>query len=297
MTNVGFVGLGRMGRPMARSLLRAGYELTVFNRSAGPAEELQEMGASIADTPAELASRADVVITMLADGDAVADVTYGTHGLLAGATDNSVLIDMSTTGPAFAQELAKGAGPTAVLDAPVSGSVALAEAAKLTTIVGGKREVFDRVRQVLGAMTAEQIWLGGSGSGAAMKLALNGIVAATNQAISEGLVVAEESGIDRDAAYTAIASSAVRSPFVDYKRDAFVAPQDTPAAFSLALMQKDIVLYMELARRLGVPVATPFAVDQTLTLARRLCGDEADIAAVAAALRSVAETRSPEVNG
>jgi 3-hydroxyisobutyrate dehydrogenase-like beta-hydroxyacid dehydrogenase len=287
--NVGVVGLGRMGLPMARALRRAGFPLTVYNRTRDRVSLLAgDAGVAVAESPAEVMAAADVVITMLADGDAVEAVMSGSAGLLAGARDGQVLIEMSTIGPDRARSLAARVAEhgVALLDAPVSGSVALAEAGTLTTLVGGDRQAFDRVRPVLAAMTATQLHLGPSGAGAAMKLGLNGLIAATNHAVAEALVFAERSGIDRAAAYDAIAASAVGSPFVAYKRDAFVAPSEEPVAFTLALMEKDLVLYLDLAGRLGVPLTAAAAIREGIARARLSQGDDADLAAVAADLRA-----------
>jgi 3-hydroxyisobutyrate dehydrogenase-like beta-hydroxyacid dehydrogenase len=292
--NVGFVGLGRMGTPMARCLLRAGFPLTVFNRTRRRALLLGDEGATVAESPAEVSARCDVVVTMLADGDAVTAVLSGPAGLLAQAREETVLLEMSTIGPRAARELARQAAERGakLLDAPVSGSVAAAESASLTTLVGGDHGAFNRVRPVLAAMTREQLWLGPSGAGAAMKLGLNGLIAATNHAVSEALVIAERSGIDRVAAYDAISASAVGSPFVAYKRDAFLTPSNAPVAFTLALMQKDLALYLDLAQRLGVPAATAAGVHHALDAARASQGDDADLAAVAQALRAAAMSSS-----
>lgn len=285
--NVGFVGLGRMGLPMARALLRAGFSLTVQNRTVRRALLLGDQGATVVESPAEVAAACDVVITMLSDGQAVEDVMHGPDGLLSDPRAGLVLIEMSTIGPDAARELAATAAErrVSVLDAPVSGSVPAAESATLTTVVGGDKAVFTRVRPALAAMTREQIWLGSSGAGATMKLALNGMIAATNNALSEALVIAERSGIERDAAYEAIATSAVASPFVNYKRSAFLEPSDEPVAFTLELMQKDLSLYRTLARKLGVPLAIADASDEILTRARASQGDDVDLALVAEALR------------
>lgn len=287
---VGFIGLGRMGLPMACSVRRAGFQLTVFNRSPQRVSLLlNEVSVAAAGSPAELLADSDVVITMLSDGDAVQTVMEGTEGLLANPRSGAIVIEMSTIGPerarSFAAELSDR-GMT-MLDAPVSGSVALAESASLTTLVGGPRSEFDRARPVLAAMTREQLYLGESGAGAAMKLGLNGLIAATNQAIAEALVVAEASGIEPDAAYDAITSSAVGSPFVGYKRDAFLNPSDESVAFTLALMQKDLELYMGLAEKLRVPLAAAPAVRDAIERARVTQGDDADMAAVAQALRTI----------
>ncbi|MBX5468615.1 MAG: NAD(P)-dependent oxidoreductase [Thermoleophilaceae bacterium] len=275
---------------MARSLLRAGFPLTVFNRTARRAEPLRGAGATVAGSPAEAASGADVVVTMLSDAAAVASVVTGPEGVLEGAREGTVLLEMSTIGPTAARELAAAAAErgVTVLDAPVSGSVELAEKAALTTVVGGDRDAFERVRPVLGAMTAAQLWLGPSGAGATMKLALNMLIAATTEAIAEGLVLCERAGIERERAYDAIASSAVGSRFVDYKRAAFLTPSDESVAFTLELMQKDLTLALALARDLRVPVPGVAAADQMLTVARALQGDDGDLARVADAVRELA---------
>ncbi|MBV9002946.1 MAG: NAD(P)-dependent oxidoreductase [Solirubrobacterales bacterium] len=290
--NVGFIGLGRMGSPMAHCLLRAGFPLTVYNRTHSRALLLGNAGAAVAESPAEATRAVDVVVTMLADDGAVFDVVDGSDGLLAGARPGQVLIEMSTIGPDAARELADRAARCGVvaLDAPVSGSVPAAEAATLVTVVGGDRDAFEAVCPVLAAMTRTQMWMGASGAGAAMKLALTGMIAATNEALSEALVISERSGIVREAAYEAIAASAVGSRFVEYKRAAFLDPGDEPVAFTLALMQKDLTLYLALARRLGVPVPGGAAADQMLTAARASEGEDADFAMVAAALRGIART-------
>jgi len=271
MLRVALIGLGRMGRPMAAALLRAGFPLTVYNRTP---RELA--GAEIASSPAEAAAGADVLITMVSDAAAAREV-------LAGVDRRGLIVcEMSTIGPAAARELAAQltARGIAMLDAPVSGSVASAEAGTLTVIAGGPQDAFERARPVFGAFSRHQLWLGRSGAGAAMKLALNGMIAASAEMIAEALVVAEHSGIERAAAYDAIAASAVGSPFVGYKREAFLE-DDAPPAFSLELMRKDLALLLEQ----GVPVELFAAADRAMARAQRLLGGDADIAAVAAALR------------
>jgi 3-hydroxyisobutyrate dehydrogenase-like beta-hydroxyacid dehydrogenase len=284
---VGFIGLGRMGMPMARQLLRAGFPLTVYNRTASRALLLGGDGAAVVESPAEVAALSDVVITMLADGDAVDAVVSGPNGVLSAARAETVLVDMSTIGPVVARRLAADAGRRGVrmLDAPVSGSVSAAESASLTTIVGGEREVFERVCPVLAAMTTRQLWLGVSGAGAAMKLALNGLIAATNQAVAEALVIAEACGIDPAQAYEAISTSAAGSRFVDYKREAFLRPGDSDVAFTLALLHKDLALYQELGDAVGVPLVSAAAASSALHAARASQGDGADMATVARHLR------------
>jgi 3-hydroxyisobutyrate dehydrogenase-like beta-hydroxyacid dehydrogenase len=286
---VGFAGIGRMGLPMARNVLDAGFPLTVFNRTPERCEPLVEAGATLAATPAELARASDVVITMVADGDAVRTLLDGPDGLLAGAEPGLVLAEMSTIGPLAAREVADRCAEhgVAMIDAPVSGSIAVATAGQLTILVGGEEAALERARPVLDAMSKAVLHLGPSGAGAAIKLAINLIIGATVQSVSEALVVAEASGIEREAAYDAIASSVVGSTFVDYKRDAWIDPDGTPTAFTLDLMLKDLGLALELGEATGVPLlATSAAVNGT-TLAIGLEGGDGDQVRIADALRRV----------
>jgi 3-hydroxyisobutyrate dehydrogenase-like beta-hydroxyacid dehydrogenase len=194
---VGFIGLGHMGRPMARRLAGGEHPLAVWNRTPGPATEVAGAGATIAGSPAALAAASDVVITMLSDAAAVRAILGGPGGVLAAIAAGGTVVDMSTIGPEAARELGAEAARhgVAFLDAPVSGSVALAEQGTLTTMVGGDPGVFDRVRPVLTRLTRAQLYLGPQGAGAAMKLAANILIAATNQAIAEALALAARSGI------------------------------------------------------------------------------------------------------
>jgi 3-hydroxyisobutyrate dehydrogenase-like beta-hydroxyacid dehydrogenase len=275
---VGFIGLGRMGAPMARCLLRAGMPLTVFNRDPAKALPMKGAGADVAETPAAAAADADVVITMVSDGTAAREVLTGRGGVLDGAAQGLVVVEMSTIGPDAARALATelAARDVTMLDAPVSGSVSAADSGELVVMVGGDGEAFARVRSVLGGMSIAQLWLGGSGAGAAMKLAINGMVAATAAMLGEALIIAERNGIASEAAYDAIAHSAVASPFVGYKRQAYLNPT-TPVAFSIELMRKDLALALDNAQRLGVAA---FAVTSDRI------GPEADISAIASAVRA-----------
>jgi 3-hydroxyisobutyrate dehydrogenase-like beta-hydroxyacid dehydrogenase len=214
-------------------------------------------------------------------------VLLGPDGALAALAPGAVVVEMSTIGPQAARRLAAAAGERGVdlLDAPVSGSVTMAEAAKLTTMVGGPAEALERARPVLEAMTARQVHVGPSGTGAAMKLALNAVIALTNEAVGEALALAEATGIDRAVAYDVLASSAVASPFVQYKRDAYLDPEGAPVAFSVTLMQKDLALALALARDHAVPLPALAAAGEVLSLARRQGLGDADLSRVADVLR------------
>lgn len=296
---VGLAGLGRMGTPMARNILAAGFPLTVFNRTAARCEPLVAAGARQASTPAELAAASDVVVTMVADGAAARALLEGPDGILAGADasreGNLVLAEMSTIGPLAARELSALCAErgVAMIDAPVSGSTAVAEAAALAIVVGGEASAFERARPVLAAMSKVQFHLGPAGAGAAMKLGLNVIIASNAQAISEALVLAESSGIERAAAYDVIAGSVVGSSFVDYKRDAFLDPEGTPTGFALELMVKDLSLALGLGERAGVPLLGASASAQGVSLAAGLEGPGEDLVRIADALRRIGANDNP----
>ena len=255
MTTVGILGAGRMGSGMARALRAAGHDLVVWNRTEDAAASLAgELGGRAVPRPCDVSAAADITISMLADGPAVDAVYGGPRGLLTGASAANVLVDCSTVPPATirrhaAAARAAGAG---ILDAPVSGSVALAASGKLTLMVGGEMSDLERARPVLEAIAATIFHLGPLGSGAAMKLAVNTVIFGLNQAVAEGLVLAERAGVRRDLAYDVIAAGAAGAPYVGYKRSAFVDPDATPVAFALDLAAKDLGLIAELAREVGL---------------------------------------------
>jgi 3-hydroxyisobutyrate dehydrogenase/2-hydroxy-3-oxopropionate reductase len=250
MTDVAILGTGRMGSAMARSLTRAGHSLVLYNRSAEKAKALAaEIGATAAPSAAAATARSSVAISMVADAAAVAALYRGRGGVLEGIAPGGTLLEMSTVPPRVVHELdgeVRERGG-AILDAPVSGSVTLAEAGQLTIMVGGRADDLDRVRGVLEGLAATIFHLGPLGSGATIKLAVNAIVFGLNQALAESLVLAEQAGVDRAAAYGVFAASAIAAPYVKYKQAAFMDPQATPPAFSLALAAKDLELILELA--------------------------------------------------
>lgn len=257
MTSVGVLGTGRMGGSMARALAAAGFEVVCWNRTAEGAEALaREVGGRAVARPADVAAAAEICISMLADEAAVRTVWEGPDGLLAGAGAANVLVDSSTVPPSTIQSFearARKAG-AGILDAPVSGSVALAESGTLTLMVGGQEADLERARVVFDALAKTVFHLGRLGSGAAMKLAVNAVIFGLNQAVSEALVLAEAAGIRRELAYDVLAASAAGAPFVAYKRSAFLEPKTTPVAFAVGLAAKDLTLIRDLARETGVPI-------------------------------------------
>ena len=290
---VGFCGLGRMGSRMAANLARAGWPLALYNRTPQIADGFAEAHAphatiSVCGSPAEVARRAGITLTMVADEEATCAVYEGEDGLLAGVHDGALLIEMSTIGPETVSRLgtqAAAAGGT-FLDAPVSGSIALAESAELTIMVGGDAAAVARAEPVLRTLGARVFHMGPLGSGATMKLAVNTIIYGLNGALSEALVLAERAGLGRAAAYEVFAASAVAAPFVHYRREAFESPGEGPVGFLLDLAAKDMRLILDLAA--GVDSAMPQAASNLAVMqAASAAGHgSADISAVAVFLRS-----------
>jgi 3-hydroxyisobutyrate dehydrogenase/2-hydroxy-3-oxopropionate reductase len=289
MTTVAIVGTGRMGSAMARALARAGHDVIVQNRTRSSCEALAgEIRARVVDTPAQAAAAADVAITMLADDTAVLSVFTGPDGLVEGAHQGGVLIDMSTVLPDTIRSLAEAVRATGsgILDAPVSGSVSLAEAGALTLMVGGEAADLERARPVLEGLAKTIFHLGPLGAGAGMKLAVNAVIFGLNGALAEGLVLAEAVGVDRAVAYDVIAAGAAGAPYLGYKRAQFVDPETAPVAFTLALTEKDLRLITQTAEALGQPLPQT-AVNLELIRAASTGGRAGrDFAAVADELRS-----------
>lgn len=289
MTAVAVVGTGRMGSAMARSLAGAGHDVILQNRTRDRCDPLAAaIGARVVNTPAEAAAESDVTITMLADDAAVTSVFTGPDGLVAGAHPGGVLVDMSTVLPATIRSLesavrATGAG---LLDAPVSGSVSLADSGELTLMVGGELADLDRARPTLAALARTIFHLGPLGSGAAMKLAVNTVIFGLNGALSEGLALAEAAGIGRAVAYDVIAAGAAGAPYVVYKREAFVDPDAAPVAFALELAAKDLRLITETAVAVGQPLPQTSVNLELVRAAAHASGDGADLATVAVELRA-----------
>ncbi len=287
---VGIAGTGRMGSAMARAIHRAGLPLVLWNRDPAKAEELAaELGTTTAATPARLAAAADIVLTMLADDEAVAAVYDGQDGLLAGARRGTVLVDLSTVTPAVLGRFAADARAAGVglLDSPVSGSTATATSGQLTLMVGGDADDLARARPALEPLATSIFHLGPLGTGAAMKLAVNTLIFGLNQAVAEGLVLAERAGIDRVAAYQVLAASAAGAPYLGYKKAAFLDPEATPVAFSLDLAAKDLRLIAALAASVGLSLPQ---ADTNLEVIRRASSDGRggnDFATVAGELRGL----------
>jgi 3-hydroxyisobutyrate dehydrogenase-like beta-hydroxyacid dehydrogenase len=285
---VAFVGTGRMGAAMVGRITGAGFPVTIYNRTREKADTVgSETGAQVATTAREAVAGADVVLVSLADDAAVRSTYGGPDGLVAGLTDGAVVADTSTVSPATPRALdadVRAAGGL-LLDTPVSGSVPTVEQGRLTVMAGGDASALDRIRPVFGPIAARVVHLGAIGAGATMKLAVNSIVHALNVALSEALVLAERSGIDRETAYDVIAGSAAGAPFVDYKRSAFLDPAGTPVAFALELVAKDLDLAAALAADAGAAGGQLAANREVVAAAIRAGFGAADLSAVAEYLR------------
>ena len=250
MAELGYIGLGVMGRGIVERLLAAGHTVTVWNRTPEKAEQLLERGARWADSPREVATQSDIVFTMVTNTAAVQAVCEGPDGLLAGLGPGKVYVDMSTASPANARALAAQVSERGalMLDAPVSGSVITLEQGKLSIMVGGDAEAFERVKPVLEAIGPKVFHLGPNGSAVTMKIASNLSLAVQMLAFSEGVLLAEKSGIPRERAVEVLLASVIASPMVTY-RGPFVLGQPDEAWFDCHMMQKDMNLALELGRR------------------------------------------------
>lgn len=277
-----------MGTAMTGRLRSGGADVIVYNRTRERAEKAaSQTGADVADTAREAASSAGTVIVSLADDRAVGEAYTGNEGIIAGLNPGTVVADTSTIDPETARRIAHlveeaGAGH---LDSPVSGSVSVVERGELTIMAGGRGDDLDAARPVLDVLATRIFHMGDHGTGAAMKLAVNAVVGALNLAVAEALVLAEKAGIERSTAYEVFASSVVAAPYVLYKRDAFEQPEETPVAFSLNLVAKDLDLILELARRVGASMEQAAANREAVRRALAAGFGDADISAIAEYLR------------
>ena len=290
---VGIAGLGRMGHPIAGNILDAGFPTAVWNRTRDKATSLLERGATWAETPATLAQATDVVLTSLADPAAVESVYFGPDGLLDRARPESIFIDLSTGSPDTARRIAAAARErgAAFLDAPVAGSIKAATEGQLGIMVGGDRTAFDRCQEIFSTIGKSAFYLGESGSGATMKLVSNAILATMVQALAEGVALGEKAGLDPREIFAVLGASSAAAPVVAAKATTVTERTYLPAAFTLALMQKDLWLVRSLANDLQVPMpATAIAHD--MVLAANATGKSGfDFSAVALLMEELAGTR------
>ena len=281
MANLGFVGLGVMGSQMVSRLLDKGHTVTGYNRTRAKAQWLIDKGMKWADTPRGVAAGAEVTFAMVTNAAAIAAVTDGPDGIIAGLSAGRYFVDMSTISPEVSRATAlkvraKGAD---MVDAPVSGSVITLQEGKLSVMVGGRKETFERLKPLLLDIGPKVTHVGDNGLAMAMKIAVNLSLAVQMMAFSEGVLLAEKSGIRREVAVDVLTHSAVASPMIQY-RGPFVLEQPEEAWFDCNMMQKDMLLAMELGRKLNVPVPTTAVSNEFLTAARGMGWEKKDFAVV-----------------
>lgn len=292
---VGIAGLGRMGHPIAANILDAGYATAVWNRTPDKASDLLDRGATWSATPAALAGAADIVLTSLADPVAVESVYFAADGLLDRARSGTIFVDLSTGSPALARRIAAAANVrgASFLDAPVAGSINAARDGQLGIMAGGERAAFDRCTEIFSVIGKAAYYLGESGSGATMKLVSNAILATMVQALAEGVALGKKAGLDPADIFAVLAASSAAAPVVAAKATAITDRAYLPAAFTLALMQKDLWLVLSLANELQTPMpATAIAHD--MILAANASGKSGfDFSAVALLMEELAGAQEP----
>lgn len=281
MAKLGFVGLGVMGSNMVERLLGKGHTVTGYNRTRGKAERLIKLGMRWGNTPREVTEAADVVLSMVTNSAALQAVAEGPDGMLSGLTRGKVLVDMSTVSPEFSRALAgkvreKGAD---MVDSPVSGSVITLQQGKLSVMVAGRKETFERVKPLLEDIGPKVTYVGDNGLALSMKIATNLSLAVQMMAFSEGVLLAEKSGIARETAVDVLVHSAVASPMVQY-RGPFVLRMPDEAWFDVNMMQKDMLLALEMGRKMDVPLPTTAVANEFLTAARGMGLAKQDFACV-----------------
>ena len=294
--NLGFVGLGVMGSRMAKRLLDAGNRVNGYNRTRSKAQWLLESGMEWAETPRAVAQSSEVVFSMVSDTAALQAITAGADGIVAGLASGKIYIDMSTVSPAASREVARqvAAKGAQMLDAPVSGSVITLEEGKLSFMVGGDRATFEQARSILEAIGPKVTYVGANGLAVSMKIATNLSLAVQMLAFSEGVLLAEKSGITRETAVEVLLNSVIASPMVKY-RGPFVLNMPEEAWFDVNMMQKDLLLALEMGLELDVPLPTTSITNQMLTSARAIGLAKKDFAILFEVLGKMAGVKTGEM--
>lgn len=281
MARLGFVGLGVMGGGIARRLLEAGHEVHGYNRTREKARPLEELGLVLEGTPRTVAEQAEIVFSMVTNTKALSAVTEGPDGILAALGPGKVYVDMTTGSPAASRALAERVAATgaAMLDAPVSGSVSTLEEGRLSIMVGGDQAAYDRVEPILLDIGPTVRRIGENGQAVLLKIAINLSLHVQMVAFSEGVLLAEKAGIDKEVAVEAMLNSVIASPMIKY-RGPFVLEQPEEAWFDVNMMQKDMNLALEAGRELDVPMPTTAVSNELLTAARGMGLEHYDFAIV-----------------
>ncbi len=281
MATVGFVGLGVMGGGIARRLLQAGHTVHGYNRTRAKAEALEPLGLVVEESPRAVAEAADVVLSMVTNVKALRAVSEGDDGILAGLGAGKVWVDHSTASPAASRELAERVRELGaeMVDAPVSGSVSTLEEGRLSLMVGGSAEAFERVEPILRDIGPKVTHVGSNGQALLLKIAINLSLHVQMVAFCEGLLLAEKDGIEREVAVDVMLGSVIASPMLKY-RGPFVLEQPDEAWFDVDMMQKDMLLALDAGRELDVPMPTTAASNELLTAARAMGLADRDFAIV-----------------
>lgn len=258
---IGFIGLGIMGKPMCKNVMKAGYQVVILDRRAEITAEFTAVGAVAARTPKEVAERSDVIITMLPNSPQVKEVVLGENGIIDGAKPGTIVIDMSSIAPLVSQDIARKLADKAIdmLDAPVSGGEPKATEGTLSVMVGGKQEVFDKCYDVMKSMAASVVRTGDIGAGNVTKLANQIIVALNIAAMSEALVLASKAGVEPNLVYQAIRGGLAGSTVLDAKAPLVMDRKFDPG-FRINLHIKDLLNVLETSHEVGVPLPLTSAV-------------------------------------
>ena len=289
MATLGFVGLGTMGSAVAKRLLDAGHTVYGWNRTREKAQWLVDEGMQLADSPRDAAERSEIVFAMVTNTKALEAVARGPDGILAGLAPGKFFVDMTTGSPANSRAVAADVDELGakMLDAPISGAPTTVEQGKASIMVGGVAKAFERVKPVLEDVGPVVQRIGDNGQALLMKIAINLGLFVQMTAYSEGLLIAEKGGIDREVAVQAMLSSVIASPMIKY-RGPFVLDQPDEAWFDCNMMQKDMLLALEAGREYGVPMPTTAVTNELLTAARGMGIDHYDFAVVFDVLAAMA---------
>lgn len=279
---VGFIGLGLMGKPMALNLLKVGFPVVVWNRSAAKTHEVASTGAKLGANPRDVAAQADVLMTIVSDPPALEEVLWGANGAMAALRKRTLYIDSSTISPELARRVAAACAERGVdfLDAPVTGGTWGAEKGELVFMIGGKQESLDRAKPVLEAMGKRFFLLGPNGAGQTVKLAMNLILALQVDVLAEALALVRAAGVDGERLVEVMQSSMARAAVLDVKAP-LILKGEFPPSFPLRLMHKDMRLALELARQQNVTLPAATASYNTYSAVKDSSTDDPDYAAVA----------------
>ena len=289
--DVGFVGLGIMGRPMAKNLINAGYSLTVYDVVGTAVEELATEGAAVGSSSREVAEKTSTVITMVPDSADSEAAILGPDGVLEGASEGSTVIDMSSIAPGSSQKIAAACEPAGVdfLDAPVSGGEPKAIDGTLAIMVGGKKDVFERYADLLNVMGGSVVLCGDYGAGNTTKLANQIIVAANIEAVAEAFVLVKNAGLDPNTVFQAIRGGLAGSTVMEAKVPMMIAGDFTPG-FRIRLHQKDLHNALLTGKELGVPLPVTGLVQQMLGALMNRGKADSDHSAIANFIEDMADT-------